>query len=183
MRPLASLGAWRFVLRLADQAEATARPLCIDSAALVDVAARHEPTTSLLAPLLHDPDVPAVVSTIALAELVTRPARSRDHARVDAILAALGGLPGLTIIDFDQQHAIETAYVRAQTGLKLPDAAIVATARLVDASALIGNDRQWRNKPVRRAKSDVFPPLLARVVEEMTAASSTSEPRVIDVAS
>ncbi len=51
-------------------------------------------------------------------------------------------------MDLDQKHAIETAYVRAATGLKLPDAAIVATALLAGAVALIGNDRQWRNKPL-----------------------------------
>jgi predicted nucleic acid-binding protein len=48
----------------------------------------------------------------------------------------------------DQKHALEAAHVRAQTGLKLPDAAIVATARLADAHTLIGNDRQWRNMPL-----------------------------------
>ena len=54
----------------------------------------------------------------------------------------------MTIIDLDQRHAIEAAYVRAATGLKLPDAAIIATARLARATTLIGNDRQWRNKPL-----------------------------------
>ena len=87
-----------------------------------------------------------VISAITLAEVVTRLAMQGDRARVNAVRTALAGLPSLSIIDFDQQHPVETAYVRAQTGLKLPDAAIVATARLADASALIGNDRQWRNR-------------------------------------
>jgi PIN domain nuclease of toxin-antitoxin system len=60
----------------------------------------------------------------------------------------LAKLAPVTIVDLDQRHAIETAYVRAATGLKLPDAAIIATARLAGAAALIGNDRQWRNKPL-----------------------------------
>ena len=30
----------------------------------------------------------------------------------------------------------------------MPDAAVVATARLANASALIGNARQWRHKPL-----------------------------------
>jgi hypothetical protein len=32
--------------------------------------------------------------------------------------------------------------------LKLPDAAIVATARVAGALALVGNDRAWRYKPL-----------------------------------
>jgi hypothetical protein len=54
----------------------------------------------------------------------------------------------LRCADFDQTHAIETAFVRAETRLKLPDAAIVATARLADAFAILGNDRQWRPRPL-----------------------------------
>ena len=105
-----------------------------------------QPVASLVEPLLLAPRLSVVISAITLAEVVTRPAMQGDRARVNAVRTALAGLPSLSIIDFDQQHPVETAYVRAQTGLKLPDAAIVATARLADASALIGNDRQWRNR-------------------------------------
>lgn len=71
-----------------------------------------------------------------------------DMARVAAIHRALLALPGLTIIDFDQRHAVEAALVRGLTGLRLPDAAVIAAARLAGAGALVGNDRQWRNKPL-----------------------------------
>ncbi len=87
-----------------------------------------------------------VISTITLAEAVTRPARDGNADRVNAIHRGLLTLPRMHIIELDQRHAIETAYVRGQTGLKLPDACVIATARLANAYALIGNDRQWRNK-------------------------------------
>lgn len=102
----------------------------------------------LLTPLLDSPSTPVVVSTVALAELIVRPIRDGDAARVGLILSRLRSLPHLSIVDFDQRHAIETATVRARTGLKLPDAASVATARLAGASALLGNDRRWRTAPL-----------------------------------
>ena len=143
-------------------------PLSIDSAPLIDYFAGGEPISSLLDPLLQDPTIQVVVSTIALAELVTRPVTQGDQARVSDTRRALLRLPGLTLVDLDERHAIETAHVRAATGLRLPDAAVVATARLASASALIGNDRQWRRKPLSLAKSDGLPSLLTRVVEAMT---------------
>ena len=164
-----SAGARRCVARLAVQAAGSRRPISVDSSVLIDFVAGAEPLTSVLRPLLYHPAVPVVVSTVALAELLARPATAGDHARVAAIHATVRSVPGLKIVDLDQQHALETAFARAQTGLKLPDAAIVATARLAAAGALLGNDRQWRHKPLSLAKSDAFPPFLTRVVDAMTA--------------
>jgi PIN domain nuclease of toxin-antitoxin system len=107
-----------------------------------------EPIASLIGPLLEDADLDVVVSAITLAEAVTRPARAGDRTRVNMVAAALAALPRFHLIDFDRPHALEAAFVRGQTDLKLPDAAIVATARLANAIAIIGNDRQWRNKPL-----------------------------------
>jgi PIN domain nuclease of toxin-antitoxin system len=102
----------------------------------------------LLAPLLEDADLDIVASVITLAEAVARPARAGDRQRVAAVAAALTALPRFRFIDFDRSHALEAAFVRGSTDLKLPDAAIIATARLANSIALIGNDRQWRNKPL-----------------------------------
>lgn len=133
-----------FVRRLAARSIRSGRPLCFDSSALIDYFAGNDPIASLLRPLLKAPEVAVVVSTISLAELITRPAMANEQHRVDAIHAALLALPGSRIVGLDERHALETAFVRAETGLKLPDAAIVATARLAGASALLGNDRRWR---------------------------------------
>jgi PIN domain nuclease of toxin-antitoxin system len=127
---------------LADQ------PICLDSAVIIAVIAAKRPVTDVLRPLLRHPDLSVVISTISLAEAVVRPARDGDANRVTAIHRGLLTLPRMQIIDLDQRHAIEAAYVRAQTGLKLPDASVVATARLANAFAILGNDRQWRNKPL-----------------------------------
>lgn len=115
---------------------------------MIAVISAHQPTAGLLRPLLRDPELPVVISTVTLTEVVTRPARDANAGRVTAIHQALRALPRFEIVDFDQQHAIEAAYVRGQTALRLPDAAIVATARLANAFAILGNDRQWRHRPL-----------------------------------
>lgn len=104
--------------------------ICLDSSALISYLADDLPRT------------------VSLAEAMVRPASSSDRGIVDQALQNLPAIPRLSVLDFDQTHALEAAHVRAQTGLKLPDAAIVATARLAGAHTLIGNDRQWRNKPL-----------------------------------
>jgi predicted nucleic acid-binding protein len=131
---------------MAARAIATGQPICLDSSVLIDYAAPNEPVASLVEPLLIAPDVPVVISVVSVAELVTRPARTGDFALVRSLLDGLLRLPALTIVDFDWDHAVDTARVRAETNLRLPDAAIVATARRADASALLGNDRKWRTR-------------------------------------
>lgn len=140
--------AERYLGRLMLGAILSGSPLCLDSGPLIDYIARNEPVTALLAPLMRDPRVPVVLSVVTLTEVVTRAASDGDGVRVEAIHRALLGTPGLRIVDLDQDHALATARVRAETGLKLPDAAIVATARLAGAGALLGNDRQWRGRPL-----------------------------------
>jgi PIN domain nuclease of toxin-antitoxin system len=132
--------------RLTEAARRDRRPICLDSSVLIDFIADQDPVASLLEPILLTPSVPKIISAVTLAELLTRPAQQRDALRVRTVHGLLRSLPGLSIVALDQRHAVETAQVRAETGLKLPDAAIVATARLAGAGALIGNDRQWRHK-------------------------------------
>jgi predicted nucleic acid-binding protein len=141
-----SAGARGYIDRLIAVAILGGSPVCIDSAPLIDFAARNEPTSSLLRPLLRHHYAPIVISTITLAEVIARPTAEGNSRGVTDIHQTLLALPNMLIVDLDQQHALETAVVRADTGLKLPDAAIVATARLAGAGALIGNDRQWRGK-------------------------------------
>jgi PIN domain nuclease of toxin-antitoxin system len=122
--------------------------VCLDSGPLIDYIAQLDPVATLVAPLFERPDVPIVISTISLAEVVGRPAMAGDQDRVEAIHQGLRDLQNLTITSLDPRHAIEAAVVRGLTGLRLPDAAVIATARLARAGALIGNDRQWHRKPL-----------------------------------
>jgi PIN domain nuclease of toxin-antitoxin system len=122
------------------------QPVCLDTTAVIAYISNEEPSASLVALLVDHADLEVIISTLTLSEVVTRPARANDHHRVQIIIKSLEALPRFRVITFDRSHAIDTAIVRGTTGLRLPDAAIVATARLANAIALIGNNKQWRHK-------------------------------------
>ena len=96
-----------------------------------------------VAPLVEDTLLPLWISTVSLAEAVVRRAlRGRDA--VERVVDAIRQIPGLTLVAVEESVAIESAIVRAETRLQLPDAIVIATARLGDAVAIVGNDRRWQ---------------------------------------
>jgi len=122
------------------------RPVCLDTSAILAFLS-DEPGGPYVAHLLNDVSLTVVISTVTVAEIAVRPARvSWEEAR-GAVKRVLE-LPSLSIQPLDVRTALETALVRARSGLLLPDAAVVATARLSASVALIGNDRGWRNRDV-----------------------------------
>lgn len=106
------------------------------------------PIADLVAPILEEPTSPVVISTITLAEVLVAPARHPDQSLLATVPQVVLQLPNLRVAPLTDAIAVEAAVVRAQTGLPLPDSAIIATARNVNASALLGNDRRWRGKPL-----------------------------------
>ena len=87
-----------------------------------------------------------LISTISLAEALVVPARTLGPVEIDRARAEIMRIFGLIIIPLDEECAMQTAVIRARTGLKFPDSAIIATAHVGDAYALIGNDRIWKNR-------------------------------------
>lgn len=132
-------------LRLArETAVQSGRPICLDSSALIAYLS-NEPHARHVAPLVEDALLPLSISTVALAETVVRRAlRGRDA--VERVVDAIRQIPGLILVPVEESVAIETAIVRAETKLQLPDAIVVATARLGDAVAIVGNDRRWQRR-------------------------------------
>ncbi len=130
---------------LAGSVEAN-KPICLDSSALIAYLASEHPISDLVDLILTHAGAPVVISAVSLTEALVRPARAGDRFILEQTRDALVALPRFAIVAFDERHAMETAVVRAHIALKLPDAAIVATARLADVYALIGNDRQCFNK-------------------------------------
>jgi PIN domain nuclease of toxin-antitoxin system len=104
------------------------------------------PLASLVAPIIDHPNLEVTISAVIPAEILTPPMSGSEHPNIEAVRAFVVALPRLTVVDFDVTMAVEVAIVRAQTGLKLPDAAAIATARLTRSVAILGNDRRWKNK-------------------------------------
>ena len=86
-----------------------------------------------------------LITTVTLAEVLTRPAQANDWRAMHAYELYLTRFPHLHLVPLDADLARETARVRAETGLRTPDAVQVAAARLHGADAVVTNDHRWRN--------------------------------------
>jgi ribonuclease VapC len=88
----------------------------------------------------------SVVSAVNFAEVVSKmSASSRSTAEVESTLGVLG----LAIVPFDEALALLSGQIHAATrhlGLSMADAACVATARALGATAVTA-DRTWAALP------------------------------------
>lgn len=82
-----------------------------------------------------------VLATVTVAEALQRPFQQGDHA-VRQVLDLLDSFEGLQVRSADFLVAAEAARIRAETGVALPDAIIIATAVLTSSQVLVTNDRR-----------------------------------------
>ncbi len=80
-----------------------------------------------------------VLSVVTEIELLVRPLRDGTREDVERVRALLDA-PGISVVALDREIAQAAAGVRAKSGLRLPDAAIVATAIYTECDAIVGND-------------------------------------------
>ena len=81
-----------------------------------------------------------VVSAVGLSEFLVRLFRLASADDVAAAHAAFEALPGMTIWPVDADVTRESTRIRAETGLRLPDAIHLATALVAGAEAFLTND-------------------------------------------
>lgn len=86
-------------------------------------------------------DLDLRMSTVALAEVLTRPYSDGQPARAHAVRRALETLPGLTLVPLTADIADLSSRLRGETRVSLPDAIMLATAQFAGAG-LLTNDRQ-----------------------------------------
>lgn len=85
---------------------------------------------------------PAALSMITVEEILVRPFR----AGTSSVAIAEGFLrhfAEIKLIEVNYDIAREAARVRATTGMRTPDALIVATAIVTGVDLLVTNDRSW----------------------------------------
>jgi predicted nucleic acid-binding protein len=87
-----------------------------------------------------------VLATIGLAEALVGPASRGDTVRFEESAATMRDL-GFRIVSLDAAVAEDAARIRGQTGLSLPDAVHLASARAGGATAFVTNDRRIRSRP------------------------------------
>jgi predicted nucleic acid-binding protein len=120
-------------------------PIALDSSALIAFLTDEQPVGPLVARLTSS-QVKLVLSAIVISESLVRTARFVERSFLDTVVLSLHTDPIFQVVPFGTEQIVETALVRVETRLKFPDAAIVATARVAGAIALVGNDRAWQNK-------------------------------------
>ncbi len=88
----------------------------------------------------------AVVSALLVTETLVRPFRAgtAGTAAVGTVETFLRHFPNLRIRDVDHDIAREAARVRALTGLKTPDAIVLATALTERIDIVVTNDDRWQ---------------------------------------
>ena len=107
---------------------------------------RYSPLTRVVLEAIESGQMEGLITTIALAELLTRPAQANDRRAMHDYELYLTHFPHLRLVPLDVDLARETACVRAETRLRTPDAVHVAAARLYQADAIVTNDRRWRHR-------------------------------------
>lgn len=85
---------------------------------------------------------PASLSAITVGEILVRPFRT-GSAAVAIAEGFLRHFADIRIVPVDYEVAREGARIRASTNLPMPDALIIASARVVDADVLVTGDRTW----------------------------------------
>lgn len=107
-----------------------------------------ELTTALIARLAAG-ELQAVISAVSVVELLVGPHREGAKRKVRAVREFVDELPNAVIAPVDLAVADAAAPLRA-SGLRMPDALILATALVARTDAVLTNDR--RLKPSRGGK-------------------------------
>lgn len=110
---------------------------------LEDLAPFSELTEIMLTSMGHG-RIMAVVSTISITELLTRPYIERDLKKVNMFRNFILALPHSEIIAPDVGIAQQAAYLRGNFGLRTPDALLLATSQVRGAGAFITNDARYK---------------------------------------
>lgn len=121
-----------------------------DSSALIAFHERaeavHPLATHLMRRVETDTDpLNGFYSVVSAAEMLVRPLRAgaTEYAYMHAFLT---GFPHLLPLTMDLAVAQQAATIRANTGLRLPDAIVVASGLLAGCEAIITNDERWHQR-------------------------------------
>ena len=122
----------------------------LDSSALIAFHSTAEPAHLLARHVLSriesaaDP-LRGYYSVVSASELLVRPIRA-GATSLTFMHTFLMTFPNLTALPIDLQVAAQAAALRATTGIRLPDALVVASGMLAGCEAIVSNDEQWRRK-------------------------------------
>jgi predicted nucleic acid-binding protein len=105
---------------------------------------RYLALTDCIFAFLERPDSFAVTSTITMTELLVHPYRNDEVVKVYELFGLLSTYPNLEWVAPNLEIAARAAEIRAQSGLRTPDALQAATAIHSKATAFLTNDPVFR---------------------------------------
>jgi predicted nucleic acid-binding protein len=91
-------------------------------------------------------EIEGVLASVGLAEALVGTARTGDVAAFEYTAATIRDM-GFRITQLDPATAEDAAWIRGRTGMSLPDAVHMASARAAGATAFITNDRRITAQP------------------------------------
>ena len=127
----------------------TRGPIYLDSSSLIYSVERVEPYITHLDAIWQEAEAGRfriVSSELALAETLTKPIRDGNTA-LEALFRALFDSRDVDLVSTTREVWETTARVRAETGLKTPDALHAATALLANCTLFVTNDADFRRVP------------------------------------
>jgi predicted nucleic acid-binding protein len=123
------------------------RRVAIDTCIFIyqwEASPRYSPLTDCIFSSLEQSDLVAVSSTTTMTELLVHPYRAHDVVRVYELFALLSTYPDVEWVAPHLEIAARAAEIRAQSGLRTPDALQAATAIHSTATAFLTNDPVFR---------------------------------------
>ena len=118
----------------------------IDASGLIYSMERVEPYRTLLEPMwqeAQDGHLTIVSSPILVLEVLVKPIRD-DHTEIEAQYQELFASNAVRLLDASYEVFEDAASIRAETGLKTPDAIHAATAIRAECALFITNDTDFR---------------------------------------
>jgi predicted nucleic acid-binding protein len=93
---------------------------------------------------VEDGFIQGVISVISMAELYTGYYSKGDKRGKEEFLAHLISTRGFVVVDLDLEIDDTAARIRADTGLRLPDAMIIATGLAKGAQYIVTHDKELK---------------------------------------
>ena len=122
-------------------------PIVLDTSIVVAYLDGSDPFGPLAAvlfdDLVADGTHPATISAVTVTECLVRPFRAGQEA-VTLATTFLGHFANLRVRAVDAEIATEAARIRALTGLRTPDALVLATAIADGIGTVVTADAGWR---------------------------------------
>lgn len=118
----------------------------LDTSAIIYSVERNEPYLTLLAPVWQQAEAGqfvVVCSELAVAETLVRPIREGNED-LEAAFRAVFAAPEMQLVSVTRDLWEDAARLRAQTGLKIPDALHAATAIREGCALFVTNDTDYR---------------------------------------